>query len=57
MKRTFFVKAVLDEEAHVFYAQSDIEGLHIEASSLDEFEAIIIEEAPELIMANHRISS
>lgn len=57
MKRTFTVKAVWDDEAQVFYAQSDIEGLHIEAASLDEFEAIIIEEAPELIMANHRISS
>lgn len=54
MKRTFSVKAVWDDEAQVFYAQSDIEGLHIEAASLDEFEAIIIEEAPELIMANHR---
>ena len=57
MKRTFTVKAVWDDEAQVFYAQSDIEGLHIEAVSLDEFEAIIIEEAPELIMASHRISS
>ena len=54
MKRTFTVKAVWDEEAKVFFAESDIEGLHIEASSLDEFEEIIIEEAPELIMANHR---
>ena len=54
MKRTFSVKAVWDDDAQVFYAQSDIEGLHIEAASLDEFEAIIIEEAPELIMANHR---
>ena len=57
MKRTFTVKAVWDDEAQVFYAQSDIEGLHIEAASVDEFEAIIIEEAPELIMASHRISS
>ena len=57
MKRTFNVKAVWDDEAQVFYSQSDIEGLHIEAASLDEFEAIIIEEAPELIIANHRITS
>ena len=57
MKRTFSVKAVWDDDAQVFYAQSDIEGLHIEAASLDEFEAIIIEEAPELIMANHRAAS
>ena len=54
MKRTFNVKAVWDDEAQVFYSQSDVEGLHIEAASLDEFEAIIIEEAPESIMANHR---
>lgn len=54
MKRTFNVKAVWDDEAQVFYSQSNIQGLHIEAASLDEFEAIIIEEAPELIMANHR---
>ncbi len=54
MKRTFTVKAVWNNEAQVFYAQSDIEGLHIEAASLDEFEEIIIDAAPELIMANHR---
>ena len=57
MKRTFNVKAVWDDEAQVFYSQSDIEGLHVEAASLDEFESIIIEEAPELITANHRITS
>ena len=57
MKRTFSVKAVWDEEAQVFYAESDIEGLHIEASSLEEFEEVIIDTAPELIMANHRATS
>ncbi len=31
MKRTFTVKAIWDNEAQVFYAQSDIEGLYIEA--------------------------
>ncbi len=43
-----------DAEASVFYADSDIEGLHIEATNLDEFEAIMLEVAPELIMVNHR---
>ena len=57
MKRTFTVKAVWDEEAQVFYAQSDVEGLHIEAVSLDEFEEIMLDSAPELIMANHRIGA
>ena len=54
MKRNFTVKAVWDHEAQVFYAQSDIEGLHIEAASLDEFEEIMLDAAPELIMTNHR---
>ena len=53
MKRIFSVKAIWDDEAQVFYAQSDIEGLHIEAASLDEFEEIILDAAPELILANH----
>ena len=57
MKRIFPVKAVWDGEAQVFYTQSDIEGLHIEATSLDEFEEIMLAAAPELIMANHRTSS
>ena len=57
MKRTFTVKAMWDDEAQVFYAQSDIEGLHIEAASLDEFEEIMLDAAPELIMANHRTTS
>ena len=55
MKRTFTVKAIWDNEAQVFYAQSDIEGLHIESASLDEFEEILLDTAPELIMVNHLI--
>ena len=62
MQQTFRVKAVWDAEAEVFYSQSDIEGLHIEAATLrlgsgqalDEFEAIMLDAAPELIMVNHR---
>ena len=54
MKHTFRVRAVWDAEAGVFYADSDIEGLHIEATTLDEFESIMLEVAPELIMVNHR---
>ena len=53
MKRVFRVKAVWDAEAEVFYSRSDIEGLHIEASDLEEFEAIMMDVAPELIIANH----
>lgn len=53
VKRTFTVKSLWDDEAGVYYCESDIEGLHIEAANLDEFEAILHETAPELIVANH----
>lgn len=53
VKRTFFVKAVWDPEAMVFYSESDIEGFHIEATTIDEFEEIIFDTAIDLIVANH----
>ena len=52
-KRTFRVQAVWDAEAGVFYSESDIVGLHIEASTLEEFEAAMEEHAVDLIVANH----
>lgn len=55
MKRTFYVRAVWDEEARVFYSESDISGLHIEAQTIEEFEAVMNEYAPELVRFNHRI--
>ena len=54
MEHTFRVRAVWDTQAGVFYAESDIEGLHIEAATLDEFESIMLDVAPELILVNHR---
>ena len=52
-KRAFTVKAVWDEEARVFYSVSDIEGLHIEAETIGEFEEILQDVVGELIVANH----
>ena len=49
----FFVRAVWDEEAKVFISESDIVGLHIEAATLDEFREIMVDIAPELVLANH----
>ena len=51
--RSYKVRALWDDEARVFYSESDIEGLHVEASSFDEFEAAVMDVAPELIVANH----
>ena len=52
-KRAFTVKAIWDEEASVFVCDSDIEGLHIEASTIEEFEALMNELAIDLVIANH----
>lgn len=51
--QSFCVKALWDDEAGVFVSESDIVGLHIEAESLEEFERVMREEAPRLILANH----
>ena len=51
--RTFRVRAVWDEDASVFYSKSDIIGLHVEASTFAEFEVVLMEVAPDLIVANH----
>ena len=53
MRRMYSVTAIWDDEAQVFYCESDIDGLHIEAETLDEFQSLIAEHAPELIIANH----
>ena len=52
-KRTFKVSAHWDGEAKVFYSESDIEGLHIEAATIEEFEEILMELGPELALTNH----
>jgi len=50
--RTFYVKPCWDKEARVFYTESDIEGLHVEAATLEEFRAVVMDAAAELIVAN-----
>ncbi len=54
-KRVFSVSAVWDDEAKVHYSQSDIDGLHIEAATLEEFEDLLMELGPEMIRSNHRL--
>lgn len=50
---TFYVKAIWDADAGVFYSESDIIGLHIEAATIEEFEAAAAELGPQLIVENH----
>ena len=49
----FYVKAVWDAEAGVWVSESDIIGLHVEAETLEEFEAAAAELGPQLIVENH----
>lgn len=53
MKRMFFVRAVWDDEANVYYSESDIFGLNIETKTLEEFEEVMSALALEMIMDNH----
>mgnify|MGYP002782646419 CR=1 FL=1 len=49
----FYVKAIWDAEAGVWVSESDIIGLHVEAATLEEFEAVAAEFGPQLIVENH----
>ena len=49
----FFVSALWDDEAKVFYSESNIVGLHVEAATLEEFEDIVATLAPEICYLNH----
>lgn len=51
--RSYYVTALWDEDAKVFYSDSDIRGLHVEAATLREFDDIVKDTAIELIIANH----
>lgn len=51
--KVFYVNPVWDDEAQVFYSESDIIGLHVEAPTLEEFEEAIKDVAVDLIISNH----
>lgn len=52
-RHTFTVRAVWDGEAQVYYSESDIDGLYIEAATLEDFKTAVFDLAPDLIAANH----
>ena len=51
--RTFYVRACWDDEAKVFYSESDIDGLHIEVETIEQFEEVMMDVAVELAVTNH----
>jgi hypothetical protein len=52
MEKRYYVRAIWDSEASVWTSQTDIPGLVIEANTLAEFESLIEELAPEMLVAN-----
>jgi len=56
-ERTFTVNAVWDDEAQVFNCESDIFGLHVEAETFGEFEAVVLDVAADLIAANLHLAA
>ena len=53
MQRSFSVQAIWDEEEQIWFCESDIIGLHVEAASLEEFYDLVNEFASDLIVSNH----
>jgi hypothetical protein len=53
MKRSFYVRALWDDEVKRWYSQSDIHGLAIETDTLEEFEEVLWDVAADLVIANH----
>jgi hypothetical protein len=51
--RRFSIIARWDDEAKVYYSESDIVGLHVEAATIEEFHAEVDRLAVDLIAANH----
>ena len=52
MDQSYYVKAIWDPEASVWISETDIPGLVIEADTLAEFEAAMVELTPEMLAAN-----
>ena len=53
MRLKFFVEAIWNADYKVWTSKSDIKGLVIETPTLAEFEEVMDDLAPELIIANH----
>jgi hypothetical protein len=57
MHQSYYVKASWDPEASVWISETDIPGLVIEADTLAEFEAAMVELTPEMLAANQSLKN
>ena len=49
----YLIHAIWDEEAGVFYAESNVPGLHIEAETIQQFIEVIQDVVPQLLESNN----
>jgi hypothetical protein len=56
MPNTYHVKATWDPEAKVWVSSSDIPGLVIETATLAEFEQLVRDLAPEMLIENEGVT-
>lgn len=52
MQKSYYVKALWDPEAKIWYSESDIPGLVIEIHTLGEFELLMMDLSPEMLAEN-----
>jgi hypothetical protein len=52
MAKEYYLQAIWDPEAKVYYSKTNVPGLVVEAETLDDFIAIANELTPELLRAN-----
>ena len=50
--KEYLIHAIWDAKAGVFYAQSDVPGLNVEAATLQELLEVLQDVVPELLAAN-----
>ena len=52
MTRPYFIRAIWDAEAKVFYSDTNVPGLVVEAENLSDFVAFAEELLPDMLRAN-----
>lgn len=52
MSKGLYVNAMRDAEVGVFYVESNVPGLNVEADSLEEMVEILLDVLPDLLRAN-----
>lgn len=55
MSEPFYVKAFWDDEASVWWSESNIPGLVLQTETLEEFQELILHFSPELLATNLNI--